>query len=127
MRQCADPGGQMGPWAERCPHRNRQALAAPTLVHMWGLLAVLAGGLYGWLGPGRSDKGGLLWNGFLLGIVLALVLALLGAAIGAPPLPLGAGLVGVVLTILVLTVLFVVGAWLGDALAGLATRERRAA
>lgn len=94
---------------------------------MWGLLVVLAGGLYGWFAPGRADKGGLLWNGFLLGIVLALVLALLGAAIGVAPLPLGAGLMGVVLTVLVLTVLFVVGAWLGDALSGLASRERRVA
>lgn len=93
---------------------------------MWGLLVVLVGLLYGWMTPGRQDKGRLLWNGFLLGIVLGLGVALLGAAIGVPPLPLGAGLVGVVLTLLILTAAFVVGAWLGDLAEGLAHRGRAA-
>lgn len=94
---------------------------------MWGLLILLGGLLYGWMTPGRQDKGRLLWNGFLLGIVVALLLALLGAAIGARPLPFGAGLVGVVLTVLVLTIVFVVGAWLGDLVEGAVHRDREAA
>lgn len=92
---------------------------------MWGLLIFLVGLLYGWMTPGRHDKGRLLWNGFLLGIVFALVLALLGAALGTSPLGLGAGIAGVVLTILVLTVVFVLGAWLGDVLEGSMRRDRR--
>jgi CDP-diglyceride synthetase len=91
---------------------------------MWGLLVILGGLLYGWMTPGRQDKGHLLWNGFLLGIVVALVLALLGAAIGAQPLPLGAGLVGIVLTVLILTVLFVLGTWLGDLIEAAVHRDR---
>ena len=91
---------------------------------MWGLLVFLVGLLYGWMTPGRQDKGRLLWNGFLMGIVAALVAALLGAAIGVPPLPLGAGIMGVVLIVLILTVVFVVGAWLGDLVEGTVHRDR---
>ena len=93
---------------------------------MWGLLVILVGLLYGWMTPGRQDKGRLLWNGFLLGMVLALGVALLGAALGVPPLPLGAGLAGLVLTILILTAVFVAGAWLGDLAEGLTHRGRAA-
>lgn len=91
---------------------------------MWGLLIFLAGLLYGWMTPGRHDKGRLVWNGFLMGIVIALALALLGAALGSAPLPLGAGIVGIVLTVLVLTVVFVAGAWLGDLVEGALGRNR---
>ena len=91
---------------------------------MWGLLIFLVGLLYGWMSPGRQDKGRLLWNGFLIGIVVALVLALLGAALGAAPLPLGAGILGIVLSVLILTVVFVAGAWLGDLLEGAMGRSR---
>jgi hypothetical protein len=91
---------------------------------MWGLLIFAVGLLYGWMTPGRQDKGRLLWNGFLMGIVVALVIALLGAALGTQPLPLGAGIVGIVLTILILTVVFVAGAWLGDLVEGTIHKDR---
>lgn len=94
---------------------------------MWGLLVAVVGALYGWMAPGDEDKGRLLWNAFLFGIVAALVSALLGAALAVPPLPLGAGIVGVVLTVLLLTLAFVAGAWLGDVAAGLAHRRGRTA
>lgn len=93
---------------------------------MWGLLVFAVGLLYGWMTPGRQDKGRLLWNGFLFGIVAALVATLLGAALGARPLPLGYGIAGVVLTILILTFVFVAGAWLGDLVEGVAHRGRTA-
>lgn len=91
---------------------------------MWGLLVVSVGLLYGWMTPSERDVGRLLWNGFLMGIVVALVATLLGAALEARPLPFGAGIAGVVLTILVLTLAFVAGAWLGG-LAQAATSGRR--
>ena len=92
---------------------------------MWGLLIVLVGLLHGWMTPGQQDKGRLLWNAFLFGIVLALAASLLGAAIGHPPLPLGEGIVGVVLTVLILTVVFVAGTWLGDLIEGTVHRDTR--
>ena len=92
---------------------------------MWGLLIFLVGILYGWMTPGHQDKGRLLWNGFLIGIVIALVMALLGAALDAQPLPFGAGIVGVVLTVLLLTMVFVAGTWLGDFVEGLGHRRSR--
>lgn len=91
---------------------------------MWGLLIFLVGLLYGWMTPGQQDKGRLLWNGFLMGIVIALALSLLGAALGSQPLPLGEGIVGIVLTVLILTVVFVAGAWLGDLVEGAMHRNR---
>ncbi len=111
---------RLAPIATEKPARRRSSR------RMWGLLAIVAGLLYGWMTPGRQDKGRLLWNGFLFGIVIALGMALLGAALDAPPLPLGAGFVGLVLTVLILTAVFVAGAWLGDLAEGFAHRGRAA-
>lgn len=91
---------------------------------MWGLLLFFVGLLYGWMGPGEQDKGRLLWSGFLMGIVIALALCLLGAALGSDPLPFGDGIAGVVLTVLILTVVFVAGAWLGDLVESALGRKR---
>lgn len=85
---------------------------------MWGLLIFVVGLLYGWLTPGRQDKGRLFMNGLVIGLILAVLLALLGGAINANPLPVGTGIVGTVLTVVVLTVVFILGAWLGDLLEG---------
>lgn len=84
----------------------------------WGLVALLVGLLYGYLKPGRQDKWAMLKKGAVIGILLAVVFTLLGALLNLDPLGLGAGFVGIVLAVLVLTILFVVGAWLGDMLEG---------
>lgn len=81
---------------------------------MWGFLVFLVGLLYGWLTPGKQDKGRIFRDGLLIGAVMALVLALLGAAIHAAPLPLGAGVLGVILGVVALTLIFILGTWLGD-------------
>lgn len=91
---------------------------------MWGLIVFLVGILYGWLTPGTQDKGRLFLNGLLIGVVLAIVLALFGAAINAAPLPLGTGVLGIILDVLVLTLIFILGAWLGDLIEGYRGRER---
>ncbi len=85
---------------------------------MWGFLVFLVGILYGWMTPGRQDKTRLFMNGLWIGLVLAIVLALLGVLLSAPAVPLGVNVVGVVLSVLLLTVLFIVGAWLGDLIEG---------
>jgi high-affinity Fe2+/Pb2+ permease len=82
---------------------------------VWGLIALAVGALYGYTRPGREDKWGMLWKGTILGIVLAIVFAFLGAASGHDALGFGSGL-GLFFTVVVLTVLFVVGTWVGDML-----------
>lgn len=82
----------------------------------WGLLAFVAGLLYGWLSPGRQDKGRMMVTGIVYGVIIAAVLGLLGWLLGSNPLFLGAGssFLGIVVAVVILTVLFVVGVWLGD-------------
>lgn len=91
----------------------------------WGLLALLVGVLYGWLTPGRQDKSRLVMMGLVYGLIIGLVLALLGWVIGSNPLFLGAGsgVLGIVVAVIVITLLFVVGVWLGDIVEGRKARR----
>lgn len=79
----------------------------------WGLVTFIIGLFYGWLSPGREAKWALLKTGLLIGLVLALVFVLLGFLVGATPLGLGGGL-SIFVSVVVLTLLFILGAWLGD-------------
>jgi len=88
----------------------------------WGLLIFLVGIVYGWLSPGRQDKGRLFKNGLLIGVVLALVLALLGWMGNTNPIGL-TGVFGIILAVVVMTLLFILGAWIGDLIEG-GTRRR---
>jgi peptidoglycan/LPS O-acetylase OafA/YrhL len=81
---------------------------------MWGLLALVIGVLYGWLKPGSQDKSRLLVNGLVIGLVVGLALALLGVAVGSNPVYFGSGFLGIFLGIVIITLLFVLGVWLGD-------------
>jgi uncharacterized membrane protein YadS len=91
---------------------------------MWGLLALVIGVLYGWLSPGQQDKGSMLVRGLVIGLVLGLVLAVLGVAIGSNPMYFGAGFLGIFFAVIVITLLFVLGVWLGDLIEG---KPRRSA
>lgn len=88
----------------------------------WGLLVFVIGILYGAIARGRQDKGGLLKQGLVIGLVLALVLVLIGWVTGAPALGLGGGL-WIFVAAVVLTLLFVLGVWIGDLIT--AGRDRR--
>jgi hypothetical protein len=79
----------------------------------WGLIVFLVGIAYGYMTPGREDKMHLFWNGLLIGAVTAFVFAVLGTLSGYDALGFGGGL-GLFITIVALTLLFVVGAWIGD-------------
>ena len=92
---------------------------------MWGLLAFIVGLLYGYFSPGRQDKGRLLMNGLWIGLILGIVFGLLGLALDSNPLGFGVGFVGILIAVLVLTVLFVIGAWLGDLLEGVFSRRQK--
>lgn len=92
----------------------------------WGLLIFVVGLLYGWLSPGRQDKGRLFKNGLMIGLVLALVLALLGWMGNTNPLGVSGvgGFLSVLLSVVVLTIVFILGAWIGDMIEGGTTRRR---
>ena len=85
---------------------------------MWGVLALLIGFLYGWLKPGAQDKSQLLVRGVVFGAIIAVVLAVLGYTIGSNPIYFGSGILGVLLGVVIFTLLFIVGVWLGDLLEG---------
>ena len=83
----------------------------------WGLLTFVIGILYGALARGRQDKGALFKQGLVIGLVLALVLVLIGWVTGAPALGFGGGL-WIVVAAIVLSLLFILGVWIGDLITG---------
>jgi hypothetical protein len=80
----------------------------------WGLLVLALGVLYGYFTPGRQDKARLFRVGILWGLGIAIVLAVVGALAHASPLGIEMGFVGALLSALILTLLFVLGVWIGD-------------
>lgn len=89
---------------------------------MWGLLIALIGFAYGALVPGRQNKGALFRQGLLIGLIVAFALVLLGLLAGSPPFGL-AGFVGFLIQVAILSLLFILGVWVGD----LVTAHRQAA
>jgi uncharacterized protein YacL len=85
---------------------------------VWGILALLVGVLYGWLKAGVQDKSQILVQGLIIGLIVGLVLALLGYAVGSNPIYVGSGFLSVILGVLIITLLFVLGVWLGDLIEG---------
>ena len=83
----------------------------------WGLVTFVIGILYGALKRGRQDKGALFRQGLVIGIVLALVLVVIGALAGAPALGFG-GALGIIIAAVVLSLLFILGVWIGDLVTG---------
>ena len=91
----------------------------------WGLVVVLIGIGYGYFTPGRQSKMQILKRGILWGLVIAIVFAALGYFANVDPLGLsGAGLISVFVSFVVLTLLFILGVWIGDMIEGRGTRGR---
>lgn len=82
----------------------------------YGSMTFLVGVVYGFFVPGRHDKKQLFLRGALFGLILAAILSLIGNFIDISWLGFGSDLLGLLLTFVVLTMLFVVGAWVGDIL-----------
>ncbi len=83
------------------------------------ILTFVLGIIYGYVSPGRENRGALFRKGLMIGIVLAIILVVLGLFMGF----VGAtimSLIGVFLfvEIVILTVLFIIGTWIGDWLEG---------
>lgn len=82
---------------------------------MLGWLAFFGGIAYGYFSPGRQDLKTILMKGLLYGIVVAIVLALIGYFLNYNPLGFGGtGVVGLIISVVVIVLLFVLGAWIGD-------------
>jgi uncharacterized membrane protein YadS len=85
----------------------------------WGLVVFLIGIAYGYMSPGRQDKSQLFKKGLLWGLIIAIVVALLGFFFNANPLGLADnGFFGILISAIVLTLVFIVGVWLGDMVEG---------
>lgn len=82
----------------------------------WGLVVLLVGIVYGYAKPGKQSKWRIFKTGLLVGLVLGLVSAILGSLAGLRAIGIGGGFWGIVIDVVVLTVLFIVGVWIGDVL-----------
>ena len=92
----------------------------------WGLIvAFVIGILYGALKTGRQDKSDLLKRGLLIGLVVAVVLALIGFFTGYGAVGVAGGL-AIVWSALILTLVFVLGVWIGDMVTGQSKTRRYA-
>lgn len=91
---------------------------------MWGLIAFIIGIIYGWAKPGRQPKFQLFKTGVLIGIVVALVMVVIGYYAGTSPIGLGTGALGLILSAIIISVLFVLGVWLGDIFEGRKQQRR---
>ena len=90
----------------------------------WGILVVLIGIAYGYFTPGRQSKMAILKRGLLWGLVIAIVFAALGFFFGVDPLGLAASPVSFFISFVVLTLLFILGVWIGDLIEGRSGRGR---
>ncbi|VVB50785.1 Uncharacterised protein [uncultured archaeon] len=79
-------------------------------------LTFVLGIIYGYVSPGRENRGALLRKGLIVGIVLAIILAGLGLFVGGTIMALSG--MAVFIEVVILTVLFIIGTWIGDWLEG---------
>jgi hypothetical protein len=92
----------------------------------WGLVVFLIGIAYGYFTPGRQSKMAILKKGILWGLVIAIVFAAIGYFTGVDPLGLAvSGIVSFVIAFIVLTLLFILGVWIGDLIEGRKTGGAR--
>ncbi len=79
------------------------------------IFAFLIGLVYAFVRPGKEDRSRLLRNGVIIGVILALILVGLGVLTGGAVLLIGT-VVGIYLLIeiVILTILFIVGTYIGD-------------
>jgi ethanolamine transporter EutH len=98
---------------------SRRASLICGMAFPWGLIVFLIGIAYGWLSPGRQDKSYIFKQGLLWGLVVAIVVAILGYFFGLNPLGLGdVSFLNLLISFIVLTLVFMVGVWLGDMIEG---------
>lgn len=82
-------------------------------------LTFVLGIIYGYVSPGKENRNALLRKGLIIGIVLAIILVALGLFAGFAGITIMT-LTGVLVfvEVVILTVLFIAGTWIGDWLEG---------
>lgn len=86
---------------------------------MWFyILVILLGLAFGYMRPGRESKWGLLKNGVIIGIILGVVLGLIGWMFNMSFFGTTSWL-GIVWDVIILTILFIIGVFIGDLLEGM--------
>ncbi len=78
------------------------------------VLSLIVGLVYGYAKHGKEKRGELLRKGAMFGAGLGVVLAVINLLLGGGILLAGATTVGATIAIVYLTVLFVIGTWIGD-------------
>jgi hypothetical protein len=88
----------------------------------WGLAALFLGVAYGVFTKGKQNKSELFKGGLIFGFVLGTIFAIIGLLAKSPALGYG-GLLAAVISAFVITVVFVLGVWIGDVLEVKARRK----
>ncbi|MDI6639951.1 MAG: hypothetical protein QMC85_03920 [Methanocellales archaeon] len=78
------------------------------------LLVGIAGLIYGYVKPGKEDKMALLKKGSMIGLALGVIFSLLSLFLGAGLLFAITTIVGVLISVIYLTIIFIVGTFIGD-------------
>jgi hypothetical protein len=81
------------------------------------ILFFILGTVYGYAGQGKEDLGTLLRNGLFIGLVAGIIIAVVGLFVSPGLLVLGAyraSAIMIFFEIVILTVLFIIGTWIGD-------------
>jgi putative Mn2+ efflux pump MntP len=79
-------------------------------------VVLLIGLVYGYVNPGKEHKTELLKKGLKIGLILGIILALINLFVGGGILLSTATTIGTIVAIGYLTVMFIIGAWVGDIL-----------
>lgn len=87
------------------------------MAYILEILIIIIGIIYGYMKPGKEDRSTLLKKGVVIGIILGAIMVVLGLIGGRGILLLGS-LVGaaVFIEVIILTVLFIIGTYIGDML-----------
>lgn len=89
----------------------------------WGLVVFLIGIVWGLIAPGRQGKLSMLFSGLMIGLILGLVFAILGYAVENNPMGLGDDIWSFAVAFFLLTLVFVLGVWVGDLIESMARRR----
>ncbi len=92
---------------------NLYASYTEPIVMVFDLLAFVAGVVYGYVNPGKEEKGKLLRKGLRTGVGVGIVFAILNLFVRGSP-GFGATFIGSVIWIGFLTSIFILGTMIGD-------------
>lgn len=81
------------------------------------IVIIVIGIVYGYRNPGKEDRIHILKKGLRIGLIAGAILAIIGFLVGRSLVALAAGMagiIGIVIVALVITVEFIIGTFIGD-------------